>query len=99
VAEPKYKLEWTELSQKDYHSLDGSEKVVVDKGLTRIRMFGMDAGSPLSAGLSSCQKIKHRKLGLRIVFRQSRTGIEIIEIVAIGKREDFDVYIKSAQRL
>jgi mRNA interferase RelE/StbE len=99
VAAPRYELEWTELSKKDYESLDGSEKVVVDKGLTRIRMFGMEAGEPLSGRLSSCRKIKHRKRGLRIVFRRSGTGVEIIEIVAIGKREDFDVYIKSGKRL
>jgi mRNA interferase RelE/StbE len=99
VAEPRYKLEWTELSKRDYDSLDGSEKVVVDKGLTRIRMFGMEAGTPLSGSLSSCRKIKQRKRGLRIVFRRSETGIEIIEIVAIGRREDFDVYIKSGKRL
>jgi mRNA interferase RelE/StbE len=99
MAETKYELEWTELSKKDYDSLDGSEKVVVDKGLTRIRLFGMAAGEPLSGNLSSCRKIKHRKRGLRIVFRRSKTGVEIIEIVAIGKRENFDVYISSKKRL
>jgi mRNA interferase RelE/StbE len=98
MAESKCELEWTELSKKDYDSLDGSEKVVVDKGLTRIRLFGMEAGAPLSGALSSCRKIKHRKRGLRIVFRKSETGAGIIEIIAIGKREDFDVYLTSEKR-
>jgi mRNA interferase RelE/StbE len=99
MAAARYTLEWTDLSKKDYEKLDGSEKVVVDKGLTRIRLFGMEAGQPLSGALSSCRRIKHRKMGLRIVFRQSGDTIEIIEIVAIGKRQDFEVYVRAERRL
>jgi mRNA interferase RelE/StbE len=99
VATPKYRLEWTELSKKDYDALDGSEKVVVDKGLARIRMFGMAAGAPLRGELSKYRKIKHRRMGLRIIFRESETGIEIIEIVAIGRREKSEVYTHSKNRL
>jgi mRNA interferase RelE/StbE len=99
MAKPNYALSWTELSKKDYDGLDGSERVVVDKGLARISVFGMQAGAPLLPPLSSCRKIKHRKMGIRIIFRESDKGIQIIEIVAIGKRKDFEVYTDAKQRL
>jgi mRNA interferase RelE/StbE len=59
----------------------------------------MSAGQPLRGVLQDCRKLKHKKLGLRIVFRQSARGIEIIEIVIIGKREDGEVYVSAAKRL
>jgi mRNA interferase RelE/StbE len=94
-----YELEWTELSAADYDGLDGSEKVVVDKGLKKIQAFGMQAGAPLRGELSACRKLKHRKMGLRIIFRESQNGIEIIQIVSIGKREDLKVYHSAELRL
>jgi mRNA interferase RelE/StbE len=94
-----YELEWTELSADDYRKLDGSEKVIVDKGLSKIIAFGMQAGEPLTGELITCRKLKHRKMGLRIIFRQSTAGIEIIQIVSIGKREDLKVYRSAERRL
>jgi mRNA interferase RelE/StbE len=64
--------------------LDGSEKVVVDKALKKIQVFGMQAGAALNGELSACRKLKHRKMGLRILFRESPNGIEIIQIVCKG---------------
>ncbi|MDR0854705.1 MAG: addiction module toxin RelE [Clostridiales Family XIII bacterium] len=82
-----FKIEWTELSKRDYDNLDGSEKIFVNKGLKKIQAFGMQAGTELHGDLASCRKLKNRKLGLRIIFRESANAIEVIQIVAIGKRE------------
>ncbi|MDR1687109.1 MAG: hypothetical protein LBS21_00670 [Clostridiales bacterium] len=49
--------------------------------------------------LWDCRKLKHKKLGLRVIFRQSPQSIEVIEIVAIGKREDDEVYVTAVVRL
>jgi mRNA interferase RelE/StbE len=49
--------------------------------------------------LWDCRKLKHKKLGLRVIFRQSSEGIEIIEIVVIGKREDDEAYKTAIERL
>jgi mRNA interferase RelE/StbE len=87
-----FELEWTEYSKADYDSLEGSQLVFVDKALDRIRLLGMQAGTPLTGVLAGCRRLKHRKLGLRVVFRQSEKGIQIVQIVAIGKREDSAVY-------
>jgi mRNA interferase RelE/StbE len=94
-----YELEWTSYSKDDYEKLDGSQKIVVDKALVRIRVHGMQAGQPLGKELVGCNKIKHQKMSLRVVFRESPNGIEIIQIVAIGKRADSKVYRAAKHRL
>jgi len=95
----KYTPVFTEFSRLDYRSLDGSQKKQVLKSLIKIEEYGMNAGQALHGNLWDCRKLKHKKLGLRVIFRQSETGIEIIEIVTIGKREDDEVYDIAAKRL
>jgi mRNA interferase RelE/StbE len=94
-----YEIEWNEKSRKEYDSLDGSQTVFVDKALDRIRIQGMNAGRELHGKLSMCRKLKHKKMGLRVVFRESTKGIEIIEILAIGKRDKKEVYKNAEDRL
>lgn len=91
-----YKLDYFEEAKEEYDNLDGSQLIFVDKGLDRIAALGMKAGNPLHGKLEGCNKLKNRKMGLRIVFRQQNKTIKIIEIVAIGKRRRNEVY-KDAQ--
>ncbi|MGX7211790.1 type II toxin-antitoxin system RelE family toxin [Enterococcus innesii] len=79
-----YKIKFTPASKKDYDKLDNSQKLQVRKSLQRIEEFGLDTGQPLKGKLADCKKMKHKKLGLRVIFKQSDLGIEIIEIVVIG---------------
>ena len=95
----KYTPLFTEFSRSDYNDLDGSQKKQILKSLVKIEENGMNAGQPLYGNLWDCRKLKHKKLGLRVIFRQSAVGIEIIEIVTIGKREDDEVYEIAAARL
>jgi mRNA interferase RelE/StbE len=94
-----YNPVFTEYSQLDYDDLDGSQRIQVLKSLTKIEENGMNTGQPLHGNLWDCRKLKHKRLGLRVIFRQSDIGIEIIEIVAVGKREDDEVYQIAAKRL
>ena len=95
----KYTPVFTEFSQLDYNNLDGSQKKQILKSLTKIEKDGMNTGQSLRGKLWDCRKLKHKKLGLRVIFRQSDIGIEIIEIVTVGKREDDEVYEIAAERL
>ncbi len=95
----RYAPIFTEHSRADYLSLDGSQRKQVLKSLVRIEEAGMSAGQPLHGRLWDCRKLKHRSLGLRVVFRQSDDSIEIIEIVVIGEREDGAVYETAVKRL
>jgi len=94
-----YKISWTQHSRNDYNNLDGSQRVFVDKALLRITEYGMEAGKPLSGQLAGCNKLKHKKLGLRVVFRQVNKHVEIIQIVSIGKRDGSEVYTDAEARL
>ena len=94
-----YEITWTQYSKSDYLNLDGSQRVFVDKALVRIRERGMDAGQPLSGELMGCNKLKNKQMGLRIVFRQTDAYVEIIQIVAIGKRDSSEVYTEAGARL
>jgi mRNA interferase RelE/StbE len=90
---------FTDLSKQDYDALDGSQKKQILKSLKKIEEVGMKAGQELHGKLRDCRKLKHKKLGLRVIFKQSDVKIEIIEIVIVGKREDNEVYGEAKKRL
>lgn len=94
-----YELSWTDYSRADYERLDGVQRVIVDKGLARIRERGMQAGQALSGDLAGCRRLKYRKLGLRIIFRELAGRMEVIEIVAIGQRAGSRVYGRATKRV
>lgn len=81
-----YGLQFTEHSLKEERSLDGNER-------------GMEAGQPQKGDLKHCRKLKNKKHGLRIVFCQIDNKIEIIEIAAMGKRSNSEVYNNAIKRL
>lgn len=98
-TKPRYKLEFLAQAKEDYDKLGGAQLIFVDKGLNRIRFLGMTAGAPLHGPLESCHKLKNRKMGLRIVFTQREQKIQIIQIIAIGKRRRNEVYDQAFLRL
>ena len=94
-----YQLEWTQYSKEDYEQLDGSQKIFVNKALDRIKLRGMEAGQSLHGDLAQCNKLKNKKMGLRIIFREVEGTIQVIQIVAIGKRDKEKIYKMAEERL
>ncbi|MCC5890816.1 MAG: addiction module toxin RelE [Alkalibacterium sp.] len=94
-----HQIEWTEYSKEDYDNLDGSQKVFVDKAIERIKLRGMDAGQPLHGALAQCNKLKNKKMGLRVIFREVEGKFEVIQIVVIGKRDKKTVYKIAENRI
>lgn len=97
-----FALQWFDEAKAEYDKLDGFQKVQVNKGLKRIEEHGMDAGKYLEKkryDLPMCREIKMKRLGLRIVFKQSKNGIEIIDVVVVGKRSDDEFFNLAAKRL
>lgn len=94
-------LNWFDKAKEDYFNLDGDQITFVDKGLDRIKIFGMQAGEQLHGKLHNCRKLKNKKKGLRIIFKQgiSSDNIDIIDIIVIGKRSDNEVYNEAEERL
>lgn len=94
-----YSIEFLEEAKEDYKGLDGSQRKLVDKSLKRIKERGMEAGEALHGDLAGCRKLKHKKAGLRVIFRQSAKGLEVVQIIAIGKRSDSEVYNTANTRI
>lgn len=97
-----YTLIWYDEAKKEYKKLDGNQRIQVDKGLERIRRRGINSGKSLAKkkyNLSNCYEIKMKRLGLRIVFKEKKNKIEIVEIIAVRKRSDNEVFEETAKRL
>ena len=86
-------------AKKDYDNLDNSQKIHVKKSFQKLQMVGGQAGQDLSGSFAGYRLLKHRKQGLRIIFRQVANKIEIIEVVAIGKRSDSEIYKIAEKRI
>lgn len=86
-------------AQKEYLSFDGSMRRLVDNGLMRLRVRADEIGKPLSGKLSGCKELKFRAAGIRIIFRIVNGEIEIVEIIAIGRRDKGDVFLQAESRL
>lgn len=97
---PKYVLIYYPEARKDYEKLDGSQKDLVDAGLKKLERRADEIGKHLHGGLAGCRALKWRRSGLRLVYRIGPEGlVEIVEIVAIGKRAESKVYAEAASRL
>lgn len=94
-----YTVELTESAKSDYDKLDGSQKQLIVKGLKRISARGMSAGEPLRGPLKGCNKIKLRQQGLRIVFHEVDNRMEVVQVIAIGKRDKSQVYKDAMNRI
>lgn len=94
-----YKVKFTQDSKRVFSKLDDSQQIQIRKSILKIENQGMNCGQPLSGKLSDCKKMKHKKLSLRVIFKETEFGIKIIEIVAIGKRDDKEVYDTAVKRL
>ncbi|MGN1408114.1 type II toxin-antitoxin system RelE family toxin [Lactobacillus sp.] len=97
----KYELNIWSSAKKDLRALDGSQLVFVKKGLERIAVQGLSCGQALHGSLEGWRKLKNRKMGLRIVFGQDpKTGrIDVVDVIAIGKREKSRVYQVALERI
>jgi mRNA interferase RelE/StbE len=94
-----HELEWFEKAAKEYSKLSGSQTILVDKALARIKTQGMKCGEALRGKLKGCRKLKQQKAGLRVVFREKAGNLQVIQIVAVGKRADSEVYSDAERRL
>lgn len=95
----KYTVELTPEAQDDFMQLDNSQRIHVKKSFVKLENQGLLVGEQLSGRLVGYRKLKHRKLGLRVIFHDSPNRITIIEVVAIGKRSDDEVYKVAESRI
>lgn len=92
-------ISWFPDAKRDFEKLDGTQRLQVAKAIKKIEQDGMSIGKALSAQLSGLKEIKMKRLGLRVIFREARGQVEVIEIVVIGKRSDKEVFKTALERL
>lgn len=86
-------------AEKEYLSLDGSVKAMVDKGIARLALRADEIGKPLGGLLTGCRELKFRADGIRVIYRIHGGHVEVVQVVAIGPRDKGRVFDVAAKRL
>jgi mRNA interferase RelE/StbE len=87
---------------KDYESLDGNIKILVNDKIDRLKenpYLGEELGNRNNINLTGYYKIYIDKKKYRIVYRIVKNEIEIIEIWGIGKRDKMKIYKDVGKRI
>lgn len=91
----------TAAAAEDFRQLDGSLKEPVAKQLRKLETdprLGEHLGNRAGLDLTGYYKLYAAKKSIRIVYRILDQAI-LVEVVAIGKREDLAVYQEALKRL
>lgn len=86
-------------AEKEYRSLDGSTRVMVDMGLMRLGQRADEIGKPLSGPLSGCRELKFRADGIRVIYRIVNGHVEVVQVIAIGARDKGRVFEIAVRRI
>lgn len=79
-------------ARKEYDSLDGSTRAMVDKGLLRLALRADEIGKALLGPLAGCKELKFRADGIRLIYRIVGGRIEVVQVIAIGPRDKGKVF-------
>lgn len=96
-----YKVVLTSLAAQDFRSLDGSVKEQVARQLRKLEIsphLGEHLGKRGDLDLTGYYKLYAARKAIRIVYRIIEAEI-VIEVIAIGQREDFAVYREAVRRI
>lgn len=97
----RYRVTLTADAAEDFRRLDGSLKQPVAKQLKKLEtspLLGEHLGNKAGLDLTGYYKLYVAKKGMRIVYRIIEQEV-IVEVVAIGKREELAVYQTSLKRV
>jgi mRNA-degrading endonuclease RelE of RelBE toxin-antitoxin system len=96
-----YKVVLTALAAQDFRSLDGSVK---EQGARQLRKLetaprlGEHLGKRGDLDLTDYYKPYAARNAIRIVYRISEVEV-VVEVIAIGQREDFAVYREAVRSI
>ncbi|MFX3619125.1 MAG: hypothetical protein ACE3JK_16600 [Sporolactobacillus sp.] len=96
----KFTLEYINKdAEKEFKQLEGSVRSLVEKAYRKLEYRADEIGKQLSGHLSKCKEIKFRRIGIRIIFRIVHGQAQIVQIVAINRREDGKAFEIAKDRL
>ncbi|MSR24522.1 MAG: addiction module toxin RelE [Nitrospiraceae bacterium] len=96
-----YKVVLTAQAAQDFRTLDDSVKEQVARQLRKLEtapLLGEHLGNRGGLDLTGYYKLYAARKAIRIVYRIVELDV-IVEVVAIGKREDFAVYREAVRRI
>lgn len=92
-----YELEFKESALKEWRKLDNSVRELFKKRLTE-RLVAPRVESAKLSGMPDCYKIKLRDAGYRLVYQVCDNLVTVV-VIAVGKRENNQIYINAKERL
>ncbi len=96
-----YDVKYHPLIEKDLKQLNHSIRIEVFRKLEKIRnspKIGQPLGNKYGLNLTKLKKVYVSKKKIRIVY-EIIDNILVIKVIAIGKREDMEVYKQAKERI
>ena len=96
-----YKLELLFAAHEDLSEFSNREKILIYKQFKKIQKspeLGTLLGNKNGYDLSGCRKMYADNKKIRIVYKIVEDRI-IIEVIAVGKRNEMEVYKKASKRV
>ena len=96
-----YKIVLKIEADEELAKLSARERALVFKQFKKISVspeLGKSLGNKAGYDLSGCRKMYADKKRIRIVYRLLDDQI-VVEVIAIGKRDDMEVYKSASERL
>ena len=96
----KYDVYLIEEARKDFKQLDNSQKIPVAKQLKRLETSpykGKPLGKKFGIDLTGYYKLYVSKKKIRIIYTVVEKEVRV-EVISIGKREEFAAYKDAYQR-
>ena len=97
----EYEIKFHPEALKEFSVLDGSVKKLVKKQLDKLKtspLLGEELGNKNGFDLTGYRKMYACKKQVRIVYSVVE-NVLLVNIIAIGKREDLEVYESASQRV
>ena len=97
----EYEIKFHPEALKEFSALDGSVKKLVKKQLDKLKtspLLGEELGNKNGFDLTGYRKMYACKRQVRIVYSVVE-NVLLVNIIAIGKREDLEVYESASQRV
>jgi len=96
---PIWKVKLTDEARADFKALDGRQKIPVAKQLAKLERdppIGKHLGNKMGMDLTGYYKLYADNKRIRIVYSIED---DLIKIIAIGEREDLEVYQLASKRI
>ena len=93
-----YSLEFLRQATSEWRALDSAIRNQIQKKLDKRLRNPHNPADRLTGKLAGLYRLKFSKSGMRLIY-QVKDDRLLVVVVAIGKREDFDVYQSAVLRL